>query len=337
MVRFSVIITAYDRKDYLLSSVESVLLQTCQRNYFEIIVVKNYYDSQIDSFLEKNSITNIVDYSPYWNESLMNALRVAKGEIIVFLDDDDLFAEEKLSTLDGIFKNSEIVFAKDGIIPFEVRQEIRPIMSSEVTQSKIFYIDKNGELVGPRSVLTSYNNSSMSIRRYVLEKYISKLNDRMPSGHGCRHSIDNFLIFSSLESGKGIILSEKLTFYRIHPQQITLNKMEHESFYERKIRTELVFQESYKGLINAFDSSLVLNRVEDMIIQSELQVSILSKSDKTISITLLLNGIKQFLKHHEKFFILLIGLYILKPLIPNIIALLFRSSFIQFANKKASV
>ena len=46
----SVIITAYNRKEYLLDAINSVINQTLDKKYYEIIVIKNYNDSKIDDF-----------------------------------------------------------------------------------------------------------------------------------------------------------------------------------------------------------------------------------------------------------------------------------------------
>ena len=44
----SVIVTAYNRKEFLLQAVSSALRQTLPREYYEVIVVKNFEDEEID-------------------------------------------------------------------------------------------------------------------------------------------------------------------------------------------------------------------------------------------------------------------------------------------------
>jgi len=50
----SVIITAYNRKEFLLDAFNSALNQTLSRDKHEIIVTKNFRDSKIDSYIKKN-------------------------------------------------------------------------------------------------------------------------------------------------------------------------------------------------------------------------------------------------------------------------------------------
>jgi len=49
----SVVVTAYDRKKYLLGAVLSALNQTISKDLYEVIVVKNFHDETIDQQLEK--------------------------------------------------------------------------------------------------------------------------------------------------------------------------------------------------------------------------------------------------------------------------------------------
>jgi len=55
----SVIITAFNRKNYLLYAVDSVLNQTISKEMYEIIVIKNFEDAEIDRYLESKNVRNI--------------------------------------------------------------------------------------------------------------------------------------------------------------------------------------------------------------------------------------------------------------------------------------
>jgi len=56
----SVIITAHNRRRFLLEAVNSALNQTLPKDEYEIIVVKNFEDERIDKFLEEHYVKNIV-------------------------------------------------------------------------------------------------------------------------------------------------------------------------------------------------------------------------------------------------------------------------------------
>ncbi|ACP54591.1 glycosyltransferase family 2 protein [Saccharolobus islandicus] len=59
MPYISVIITAYNRKQFLLDAIKSALNQTLNRTEYEILVAKNFKDDNIDNYLYKNGMKNI--------------------------------------------------------------------------------------------------------------------------------------------------------------------------------------------------------------------------------------------------------------------------------------
>ncbi len=50
----SVIITAYNRREFLKHAVRSVLNQTLDKGLYEIIVVKNFKDPEVDRLIEQS-------------------------------------------------------------------------------------------------------------------------------------------------------------------------------------------------------------------------------------------------------------------------------------------
>ncbi|MEM3455352.1 MAG: hypothetical protein QXT72_02190 [Candidatus Micrarchaeia archaeon] len=55
----SIIITAHDRRDFIRDAIQSALNQTLEKSLYELIVIKNFYDENIDKFVEENNIKNI--------------------------------------------------------------------------------------------------------------------------------------------------------------------------------------------------------------------------------------------------------------------------------------
>jgi glycosyltransferase involved in cell wall biosynthesis len=98
----SVIIRTYNRKLYLVEALESVRHQTCKD--YEIIVVddgstdgtRELLESMDDITLVKQSRSGIV-------KTLNKGLRVAKGDYIAILDDDDLWESNFLEKCLDIF------------------------------------------------------------------------------------------------------------------------------------------------------------------------------------------------------------------------------------------
>ncbi len=47
----TVIIVAYKRKEYIIEAIKSALNQTLNKEYYEIIVIKNFIDKNIDTLI----------------------------------------------------------------------------------------------------------------------------------------------------------------------------------------------------------------------------------------------------------------------------------------------
>ncbi|MGC8664006.1 MAG: glycosyltransferase family 2 protein [Thermoplasmata archaeon] len=103
----SVIITAHDRKEFLKEAINSVINQTLDKSFYEIIVVKNFKDEKIDSYIEKWGIINIYTEEIELSKKIALGIENAKGEVISLLEDDDLFMPKKLETVYNYFKKYE--------------------------------------------------------------------------------------------------------------------------------------------------------------------------------------------------------------------------------------
>lgn len=98
----SVVIPSFNRLDYLLRAIESVLNQTYSKT--EIIVVND--GSTEEGYLEHKYIKDIKQINLEQNQKIINGfgpgnirnfgINKASGEWVAFLDDDDLWLEDKL-------------------------------------------------------------------------------------------------------------------------------------------------------------------------------------------------------------------------------------------------
>ena len=92
----SVIITAYNRKQYVLDALKSSTEQSLSRQLYEIIIVKNFRDINIDAFAEEHNVINSYSENKTLSGKIIEAIGIARGNILCFLDDDDMFYREKL-------------------------------------------------------------------------------------------------------------------------------------------------------------------------------------------------------------------------------------------------
>lgn len=113
--KISVIIPTFNRQEYILRAVESVMNQTFQD--FELIIIDDgsidNTQKLIEDYIQSNNIKNKIIYEKIENSGVSAArnfgLRMAKGEWIAFLDSDDEWIDKKLEFQnDFIINNPEL-------------------------------------------------------------------------------------------------------------------------------------------------------------------------------------------------------------------------------------
>jgi len=212
-IYISVIITAHNRKEYILEAVNSVLSQTLERSKYEIIVVKNYFDDKIDNFLSENSIINLYTDEISLGTKMVYGIEKSRGDIICFLEDDDLFIPEKLEIVYNFFKKYEdLVYLHNNDYFIDEKGNPAKFWVKDISKDIIFDHFKNlNELFKLQGYGLYFNMSSINIRKNKILLYLGNLKR-------INLSTDDFMFFiSTLEEPRLIILSkEKLTKYRIH-------------------------------------------------------------------------------------------------------------------------
>lgn len=228
---FTILVTAHDpgRKHYLLEALQSALNQDFNIDSYEIILIKDYYDEGIEEFLNKqDKIFTITVNEQYIGQKLKAGLDLARGTYISFLEDDDLFQNNKLSSLYSVIK----------------RENNISLVKHEVSR-----IDSKGNIVDD-----IYRKSFSKLVAYDRLLNLSKLTDSYllytriftnPSTLTCKTSIlranieycknvkltpDVFIFASHMMRGSNsIFLGSKLGAYRTHNSTSNLSEASIES------------------------------------------------------------------------------------------------------------
>lgn len=100
----SVIVTSYNRVDYLVESLNSLSKQTFQD--FEVILVTNF------QFYADNHGFKCIKYivmNGKIGEALAEGIVMSNGEVICFRDDGEMLTNERASHVNHIFENGLLI------------------------------------------------------------------------------------------------------------------------------------------------------------------------------------------------------------------------------------
>jgi hypothetical protein len=228
-VKSTALIHSYLRKAYMASALESVLTQACSEP-FEVILVTGTTDSNLCEDLESCARRANADFRivrmglSSVGQSLARGVEEAAGEVVAFLDDDDLWDARKLATVHRVFdKHPHVGYFHNGqrfidarsrpVGRFTLTRLVRHPGSSRREGIDVEFQSKDKgaarELLGMEAM---FNNSSIAIRKSILDSKLELLR-RVEAGE------DSFLFFAGLASGMRMwATTDHLTRFRVHPE-----------------------------------------------------------------------------------------------------------------------
>jgi glycosyltransferase involved in cell wall biosynthesis len=289
----SIIITAHLRDKYLDKAFESVLAQDFDKKRTELIIVYKFdHDSdKLKTIKEKaNIFGNFIDYqtsSDPLSFKIREGVETSKGNIICFLEDDDLFEPNKLKIVYktfmetdnlGYFHNDHYIINEMGQVTYKslINREKSTLIdgiNSENFREQFLKIYQSGS--------PQFNLSSICMKRdLVLKDWLSRFTGR--------RATDVLLFLMAVNSSARIFLShDRLTFYRVHSSQISLNQS-HSSRYKRimenyKLNEELLAEfEQIKKL----PLSSVSKEILDLFFYLPAKIVRYGLSDKSRNVTI---------------------------------------------------
>ena len=246
--RLSVIVVAHDRRDFIKLAIDSALDQSFPRDRYEIVVVKNFSQQEYDHELERQGIRVIITDEKSLASKLALGIENSEGEIISFLEDDDLFCRDKIESVIenmskekvGYYHNGySIVDSKGkvikGYLPY-VPKNYRKNVIVETTRLTTKSINK-AFLAGGY-----FNLSCISVKKSVIAEKLKIL-------RGVNVAVDNFIFYLALESGLEIIIdNSQLTRFRVHAANNSIAADKNRSvFTSNKIK---FFEDDMNGLLS---------------------------------------------------------------------------------------
>ncbi|WP_054836880.1 glycosyltransferase [Metallosphaera hakonensis] len=236
----SVIITVYDRDKYIYSAINSVLNQTLDPSKYEILVVGKLENKEILDFLRRERIMFIENKERAIGPKIVDALKMAKGRIISFLEDDDLFHPDKLETVIENFSHDKKIGFMSHPLHIIDNENNHNTLSNTGYQS--IYIDKNKPDKKERFLKAwkqgskaRYTASTVSILKDILVENIGYLQH-------VNFSPDSFYIFVSFKSKYNMIYSDRnLGDFRMSMHSLSKNLEELGNFIKHKKTIFILF------------------------------------------------------------------------------------------------
>ena len=262
----SVVITAHNRKKYLLNAVKSVLDQDSRRNDYEIIVVKNYIDDDIDSFLKKEGVKSIYTDEQPFGMKLAIGIENSKGDVISFLDDDDEFSRNKISRLIEAFNDRRVVYHHSSISAIdEVGNEPIKGLSNTITKAMVKKEFKPSDFKLVMKYKLDWYMSAISCRASLLKNNSTFIK-------GVAASLDKLTFLICVESGGYLFFDSRLlTRYRIH-ESLTTRITDRNNFLQARKEFYLRSLKSLVDASNYFSNKISRNLIKWEIIHGRLLV-----------------------------------------------------------------
>lgn len=282
MVYSSIIIFDFKRTDFITKAVDFLMKDISGTNS-EIILLKSYNDTDIEKFLSNRNIlyVDLLDKNKQ-SDYIKTACKVASGEILIFMDDDDIFYPGKIKYVSDIFKaNKDLGYYHNNFDTIDEKgnpkinrnyktPEFETLYIKNKEKASFFKRNKNLKLM--LKIRPDFNSSSIAIRKILLSGYKECYDFNVRP--------DSFIFALALVSSMDVMLDNKvLTHYRIYSGNVST------SYNATVERLRETFMEAFASGIAMFDiiktivkGSLYENYIELRIINLKLAYNFWSLS-----------------------------------------------------------
>ena len=222
--KISVVVMAYNRDKYILEALDSISQQTLSREYYEVIVIKNFHSSKVDNFIKEHGYKSLFLREPTLApEMLWYAIKECSNEIITFLEDDDLFMPDRLEHIFDQFRGMpDLGFYRNGTTLFfneDSPGRKEPEKFKKVPDTKIVLRPpKYGYEVICYDA--AFNISSMAISKEAIN---------MDHFRTLITNQDMFMLFSAMSQSKPLLIdNQTLTRSRLHDDNVSFKRSKDE-------------------------------------------------------------------------------------------------------------
>jgi len=283
----SVVVTAYNRQEFLSEALNSLSSQTITKDEFEVIVITNF-KVQHCPFTEFEIQYHVMEGTA--GEYMLKGIELSKGQIVCFLDDDDIFLENKLATVKKIFSSDQDVdYYKHNFA--EINKNHEPTGRASVKKLKrslhISFLEFENNLVYLTFNEPFYNSSSIALRKSVInlrETFIFKENI----------APDAMLWIIAIANSNAIFLDSRiLSLYRIHGDS-AVHSSKGEEKYKCKENKMVALLKTYKSNDTSRNLLLKYMRIREEVMNSAFCDNAFSLRHYVMTVMMILLGYNRF-------------------------------------------
>ena len=205
----SVIINSYKRSEYIKEAVQSVLKQDFNKEMYEIIVVKGFKNREIDKFLQMNKVVSVYIDGKYNGERWAEGIRISRGNLICFMDDDDIFSGLKLKRVHSVYKDTLFNYYHNSYT-FTLENLSKSFNDYLLLKTNQDSASLNRILKYNIKYKMNINSSSICVSRDVITNYFEE-SKKVSIGW------DVYLFYLYLSNSRNFVIDNTyLTYYRRH-------------------------------------------------------------------------------------------------------------------------
>lgn len=244
----SIIIPVYNAEKYITECAKSIMEQTYDDweaifiddgsvdDSLNILRLLAKHDSRIKCMHQENAGVSA---------ARNNGLKCVKGNIIVFVDADDVIDRQYLQKLAQMMENSDAELAMVSHISFENDDELQQVRKSLRVNDLLSYEINNGKLVD------EFFNKSLEFSKYSIatvwgkayrKEFLSKIGNEFIEGLSMGEDL-LFNLTCALHIKKFCYDDEKLYFYRVQPNSAM------RKFNANELKTDFLFLEKMKTIL----------------------------------------------------------------------------------------
>jgi len=217
IIKLSVIILIYNRTNYYKEAITSIETQNyTDFNEVEVVIVSNI--KLDDDFSEyKFKIKLLYSKDTRLSGKIIEGINNSSGDIILLLEDDDIFNKYKLMYVKRAFdENSKLNFYHNEYIRFH--NNLREYNIDKYEEYNTVIINRSEFINSPKTFnhiepMMSYNLSCMAFRKIFIKKYADILLNFNYS------FIDSVMFYISIHYSDSIAINyNTLTYMRLHSE-----------------------------------------------------------------------------------------------------------------------